>query len=219
MADKRHRDAGSGRFTTEHDAENRPGETVAETVRRQGPVAADSARRAGVEPDALFTVHLEDSGQDFLEFDIDGAGCIVGCRPFQGRIWTGKLANVVGRHLYLTREKDPEGVGEPEDFNWYNLEHLVERIEWHGDRKPADPLGPIPPDVLRDMLSLVMDPFPGEDQLAGWTEAEREEAQVWAANVHLRASDHDDLEPVATPGVIEEWQARGCPGAYVYPDA
>ncbi len=34
------------------------------------------------------TIELEDHGQDFLELDVDDDGNIVGCRPFQERIWT-----------------------------------------------------------------------------------------------------------------------------------
>lgn len=35
------------------------------------------------------TIILEDHGQDFLEWDIDEKGVVVGCRPFQGSIWCG----------------------------------------------------------------------------------------------------------------------------------
>lgn len=35
------------------------------------------------------TIVFEDHGQDFLEWDIDGKGIVVGCRPFQGSIWCG----------------------------------------------------------------------------------------------------------------------------------
>ncbi len=34
------------------------------------------------------TVHLEDHGQDFLEWDIED-GIVVGCRPAQGWMWNG----------------------------------------------------------------------------------------------------------------------------------
>ncbi len=34
------------------------------------------------------TVELEDCGQDFLEFDIQG-GKIIATRPFQGFVWDG----------------------------------------------------------------------------------------------------------------------------------
>lgn len=35
------------------------------------------------------TITFEDQGQDFLEWDIDDKGVVVGCRPFQGSIWCG----------------------------------------------------------------------------------------------------------------------------------
>lgn len=35
------------------------------------------------------TVHFEDHGQDFLEWDIDAKGVVVGCRPFQADVWAG----------------------------------------------------------------------------------------------------------------------------------
>jgi len=34
------------------------------------------------------TVHFEDKGQDFLEWDIED-GKVVDCRPFQGWLWNG----------------------------------------------------------------------------------------------------------------------------------
>ena len=36
----------------------------------------------------MITVHLEDHGQDFLEWDIED-GTVVDCRPFQGWLWNG----------------------------------------------------------------------------------------------------------------------------------
>jgi len=36
----------------------------------------------------MITVHFEDHGQDFLEWDIE-AGVVVDCRPFQGWFWNG----------------------------------------------------------------------------------------------------------------------------------
>jgi|ETNvirome_6_1000_1030641.scaffolds.fasta_scaffold00018_45 hypothetical protein len=35
------------------------------------------------------TLHIEDHGQDFLEWDIDNDGIVVECRPFQNDIWKG----------------------------------------------------------------------------------------------------------------------------------
>lgn len=33
------------------------------------------------------TIHFEDHGQDFLEWDIDADGNVLACRPFQGSLW------------------------------------------------------------------------------------------------------------------------------------
>lgn len=35
------------------------------------------------------TIHFEDHGQDFLEWDIDDNGAVVDCRPFQRWHWCG----------------------------------------------------------------------------------------------------------------------------------
>lgn len=36
------------------------------------------------------TIVFGDHGQDFLEWDLDDDGVVVGCRPFQGSIWGGR---------------------------------------------------------------------------------------------------------------------------------
>ncbi len=36
----------------------------------------------------MLTVHLEDHGQDFLEWDIED-GTVIDCRPYQGWLWKG----------------------------------------------------------------------------------------------------------------------------------
>ena len=39
------------------------------------------------------TITFEDHGQDFLEWDLDDAGVVVACRPFQSTFWVGKVVN------------------------------------------------------------------------------------------------------------------------------
>lgn len=34
-------------------------------------------------------IHFEDNGQDFLWWEIDQDGVVVGCGPFQASIWVG----------------------------------------------------------------------------------------------------------------------------------
>lgn len=36
------------------------------------------------------TIHFEDHGQDFLEWDLDVNGKVIECRPFQAGIWCGR---------------------------------------------------------------------------------------------------------------------------------
>lgn len=40
----------------------------------------------------MITVHFEDHGQDFLEWDIED-GVVVACRPFQDWLWNGTKVN------------------------------------------------------------------------------------------------------------------------------
>lgn len=44
--------------------------------------------------------------------------------------------------------------------------------------------------TLADLLSLVMDNPPTEGTVAGWSDAQREAADRWAAAEHLSASDN-----------------------------
>ena len=39
----------------------------------------------------LYTIHFEDHGQDFLEWDVDATGFVVGCRPMQAGVWCGRM--------------------------------------------------------------------------------------------------------------------------------
>jgi hypothetical protein len=64
----------------------------------------------------------------------------------------------------------------------------------------------IEPEVLRDVLSLVMDPWPEVDEIEQWADEERDEACTWASARHLRASDHDDVEIPPKPEVIRRWE-------------
>ncbi len=44
----------------------------------------------------MITVHLEDHGQDFLEWDIED-GKVIACRPFQEWFWKGTRAKAPAR--------------------------------------------------------------------------------------------------------------------------
>ncbi|WP_336834387.1 hypothetical protein [Sphingobacterium siyangense] len=43
-------------------------------------------------------IHFEDNGQDFLWWEIDPDGVVVGCGPFQHNVWVG---STVINHLRL----------------------------------------------------------------------------------------------------------------------
>lgn len=35
-------------------------------------------------------IHFEDNGQDFLTWEVDEEGQVIGCHPFQAAVWCGK---------------------------------------------------------------------------------------------------------------------------------
>lgn len=52
---------------------------------------ADAVRRRLRYFDQVVTVlHFEDHGQDFLRWELDAKGKVIGCEPFQGFVWKGK---------------------------------------------------------------------------------------------------------------------------------
>jgi len=73
----------------------------------------------------VITVHFEDHGQDFLEWDIKD-GVVVDCRPFQGWIWNGtKVHNTdiqAGDILQITT---PDGM---ERTLKYPVEEVEEKV-------------------------------------------------------------------------------------------
>jgi len=70
----------------------------------------------------MITVVFVDDGQDFLEWDIDGEGKVVDCRPFQGWVWNGTIVHnkdiKPGDHLDITL---PRGTRT-------KLNHAVEKV-------------------------------------------------------------------------------------------
>lgn len=53
--------------------------------RSQSPVSRSASTRASAI--AVKTIVFTDHFQDFLEWDLNAAGNVVACRPFQGSIW------------------------------------------------------------------------------------------------------------------------------------
>ena len=75
-------------------------------------------------------------------------------------------------------------------------------LAWHRACFEAD-AAPAPPDVLHDLLLLVMDgAHPTVETIEAWTEEQRVEAERWAAHEHLIASDHRDVERLSRPAFL-----------------
>lgn len=54
------------------------------------------------------TIVLEDHGQDFLEWDIDEKGVVVGVRPFQEWLWKGtRVLNKIVREGSILKIRLP----------------------------------------------------------------------------------------------------------------
>lgn len=73
----------------------------------------------------MLIVHLEDHGQDFLEWDIKD-GVVVDCRPFQGWLWNG--TRVHNDHISPGTILDIT----PASGGRRTLNYPVERVEGHG---------------------------------------------------------------------------------------
>lgn len=77
-------------------------------------------------PGAVRTIHFEDSGQDFLEWDLDSQDIVIGCRPAQAWLWIGTkvlAANIYDRPKIITSRNDGKATF---------LKHTVTLIEVHG---------------------------------------------------------------------------------------
>ena len=71
------------------------------------------------------TVHFEDHGQDFLEWDIED-GVVVDCRPYQGWHWKGtKVHNTDIQPGDILQITTTDGAKRP-------LNYPVERVEEKG---------------------------------------------------------------------------------------
>lgn len=56
----------------------------------QKTVAAAVRRRLRYLDRVKTRIHFEDHHQDFLRWEIDGKGKVIGCEPFQRAVWVGK---------------------------------------------------------------------------------------------------------------------------------
>lgn len=57
------------------------------TPQQRTAIRAKIAQQRTARP--ITTVHFEDHGQDFLEWDVDENGTVTDCRPFQASTWVG----------------------------------------------------------------------------------------------------------------------------------
>ena len=65
-------------------------------VRKLKPVESNDGSYAGLVlakfdefSNPVMTICFQDHGQDFLEWDLDKMGVVVGCRPYQSKFWCG----------------------------------------------------------------------------------------------------------------------------------
>ena len=72
----------------------------------------------------MITVHLEDKGQDFLEWDIEN-GEVVACRPFQEWLWKGTKVHNTEIRPRMTLDITPPGARRT-TLN-YRVEKVVEK--------------------------------------------------------------------------------------------
>lgn len=56
----------------------------------QKTVAAAVQRRLRHLDKVATVLHFTDHGQDFLRWELDARGKVIGCKPFQARVWCGK---------------------------------------------------------------------------------------------------------------------------------
>ena len=56
----------------------------------QKTVAAAVQRRLRHFDKVATVLHFTDHGQDFLRWELDAEGKVIGCEPFQGFVWKGK---------------------------------------------------------------------------------------------------------------------------------
>jgi hypothetical protein len=73
----------------------------------------------------MLTVHFVDEGQDFLEWDINGEGKVVACRPFQADIWVGTKVQVHNKNI---KRGDLLDITTPDGIH-RSLIHPVEKVQ------------------------------------------------------------------------------------------
>lgn len=90
----------------------------------------------------MITIFFVDEKQDFLQWDIDDEGKVVGCRPYQGDIWIGtKVLNEKIMPGDLLNVTTPDGVER-------TIAHAVEKVQrWRRERPHETILNAIKQDL------------------------------------------------------------------------
>lgn len=88
--------------------------------------------QAAVPGAVVCTLHLEDHGQDYLEWDLDAQHRVVGCRPLQAFVWRGKQLARVPQPGDRPELVKPDG-----SSTW--LHYPVSKVVVHVPEGPATP--------------------------------------------------------------------------------
>lgn len=92
----------------------------------QKTVAAAVQRRLRHFDKVATVLHFTDHGQDFLRWELDAEGKVIGCEPFQGRVWKGKY--VMG-HDRLRAGDTVHYRSMGESTSASNIRYPLERVE------------------------------------------------------------------------------------------
>lgn len=94
----------------------------------QKTVAAAVRRRLRHLDKVTAILHFTDHGQDFLRWELDARGVVIGCEPFQASVWVG---NRVLQHQAL-RAGDIVHFVSKRDSASLNIRYPLERVENKG---------------------------------------------------------------------------------------
>ena len=100
----------------------------------QKTVAAAVQRRLRYFDRVATVLHFTDHGQDFLRWELDAGGKVIGCEPFQGFVWKGKCV------MYPDRLRPGDCVyyrSKGESTSASSIRYPLERVERFEKGSPA----------------------------------------------------------------------------------
>lgn len=100
-------------------------EAALRMVDLQKMVANAVRRRLGHLDKVCTVIHFTDHGQDFLRWELDAKGKVIGCEPFQGTVWIG---NRVLHHEKLRAGGTVHFVIKS-DSSSHNIRYPIARVE------------------------------------------------------------------------------------------